>query len=309
MSRWTDQDDQALRRLWSDLSLSLHAIGAQLGRSRNAVHSRAGKLGLPSRSAWTRWTDEDDARLRALYAEGLKGSEIAYRLGRSLNSVQQRLSALGVATRQKRWTEGEIERARRLKREGVHLREIARRLGRDKREVSRQTRGIRARRVWSEQDDATLLALAHSLDEAELGELLGRTRRAVRGRLDVLRARQRRERRQAKAPAPAVAAPEDDLPRLPATRAECAGGQRPCPFVSCKYHLYLDVNPRTGTIKLNFPDLEVWELPETCALDVADRGEQTLAQIGALLNRTRERVRQIEEAAKERAQGAARRLT
>jgi hypothetical protein len=64
--------------------------------------------------------------------------------------------------------------------------------------------------------------------------------------------------------------------------------------VSCKYHLYLDVNPRTGSIKLNFPDLEVWELPETCALDVAERGGMTLEEVGELLNLTRERIRQVE---------------
>lgn len=80
----------------------------------------------------------------------------------------------------------------------------------------------------------------------------------------------------------------------PETRDDCRLSERPCPFVSCKYHLYLDVNPSTGSIKLNFPDLEVWELPETCALDVAERGGMTLEEVGELLNLTRERIRQVE---------------
>jgi hypothetical protein len=80
----------------------------------------------------------------------------------------------------------------------------------------------------------------------------------------------------------------------PRTRAECASGERPCPFVSCKHHLYLDVSARTGAIKLNFPDLEVWEMSETCALDVADRGGTTLEEVGAIMNLTRERIRQVE---------------
>ena len=80
----------------------------------------------------------------------------------------------------------------------------------------------------------------------------------------------------------------------PKNRADCKDGDRPCPFVSCKYHLYLDVNPHTGSIKLNFPDLEVWELTETCSLDVADRGGITLEEVGELLNLTRERIRQVE---------------
>jgi len=80
----------------------------------------------------------------------------------------------------------------------------------------------------------------------------------------------------------------------PQMRVECASGERPCPFVSCKHHLYLDVSAKTGAIKLNFPDLEVWEMNETCALDVADRGGTTLEEVGAIMNLTRERIRQVE---------------
>jgi hypothetical protein len=58
--------------------------------------------------------------------------------------------------------------------------------------------------------------------------------------------------------------------------------------------LYIDVSPRTGAIKLNFPDLEVWDLGESCALDVADRGGTTLEDVGAIMNLTRERIRQVE---------------
>ena len=87
--------------------------------------------------------------------------------------------------------------------------------------------------------------------------------------------------------------PEMDHKR-PQVRSECENGERPCPFVSCKYHLYLDVNPETGSIKLNFPDSEVWELEETCALDVAMRGGVTLEEVGEIMNLTRERIRQLE---------------
>ena len=91
----------------------------------------------------------------------------------------------------------------------------------------------------------------------------------------------------------AVLYPARDYPR-PRTRAECRNMERPCPFVGCKHHLYLDVSPRGG-IKFNFPDLEVWELEETCALDVADRpGGVTLEEVGAIMNLTRERIRQLE---------------
>jgi hypothetical protein len=85
----------------------------------------------------------------------------------------------------------------------------------------------------------------------------------------------------------------EDVER-PMTREECKSMPRPCPFVSCSHHLYLDVNPESGAIKLNFPHLEVWEMAETCSLDVADRGGITLEEVGAILNLTRERIRQVE---------------
>ena len=80
----------------------------------------------------------------------------------------------------------------------------------------------------------------------------------------------------------------------PKCRADCKTSRRPCLFISCKHHLYLDVNPVTGSIKINFPDKQVWELKETCALDVADRGGLTLEEVGDIMNLTRERIRQVE---------------
>ena len=89
--------------------------------------------------------------------------------------------------------------------------------------------------------------------------------------------------------------PESDYWK-PKSRSECKDMERPCPFVSCKYHLYIDVHPVRGSIKLNFPDIEIWEMTETCALDVADRGGITLEEVGEIMNLTRERVRQVETA-------------
>jgi hypothetical protein len=87
--------------------------------------------------------------------------------------------------------------------------------------------------------------------------------------------------------------PPVDIPR-PTSRAECRQELRPCPWVACKHHLYLDINPETGSIKINFPDLEPWELKHTCALDVAERGGITLEEVGEIMNLTRERIRQVE---------------
>lgn len=84
---------------------------------------------------------------------------------------------------------------------------------------------------------------------------------------------------------------EYDRPRV---RGDCVGAIRPCPWVSCRHHLYLDVNPDTGAIRLTFPDLEPWELKHTCSLDVAEFGGITLEEVGQIVNVSRERIRQVE---------------
>lgn len=96
-------------------------------------------------------------------------------------------------------------------------------------------------------------------------------------------------------------APGDDsslflLHERPKTRGDCLPGgcneQRPCPWVSCKYHLaihgiYADGEPNM---------IADWDDGRpSCTLDLAeDEKNTTLEEIGLLLNVTRERVRQIE---------------
>lgn len=98
-----------------------------------------------------------------------------------------------------------------------------------------------------------------------------------------------------------MAAPEADLAPYyetrPKTRGDCLNGEnaaRPCPWLSCRQNTYLDVNEETGSVKFNFPDIAVEDLPfNNCALDHADAGGLTLEAIGALVNTTRERARQV----------------
>ena len=101
-------------------------------------------------------------------------------------------------------------------------------------------------------------------------------------------------------PDPAIAALRLERPR---TRGQC-GDRRPCPWASCRHHLYLDINPVSGTIKLNTTG-EIWDMAETCSLDVADRGGAILEELGEFLNLTRERVRQIEARALRKLRGRA----
>ena len=82
----------------------------------------------------------------------------------------------------------------------------------------------------------------------------------------------------------------------PTTRAQCCEQERPCPFVSCRYHLYLDVKPG-GSIRMNFPELEPWELQETCTLDIAERGGVSFSTVADAINVSKQRVEQVQSEA------------
>lgn len=97
----------------------------------------------------------------------------------------------------------------------------------------------------------------------------------------------------------------------PRTRGDCENGPRPCPWVSCKHHLalgYGKVLTANGSAAAHveksveqLADLVdadgLYDMPHTCALDVADRGGASLDDMRAAMNLTRERMRQIVEKA------------
>lgn len=83
----------------------------------------------------------------------------------------------------------------------------------------------------------------------------------------------------------------------PQTRAECP--PHPCPWVSCRFHLGVDVSD-AGSLILNHPAVaegDLTKLPDTCVLDVAERGGATLEDVGERFGVSRERIRQMEERA------------
>lgn len=82
--------------------------------------------------------------------------------------------------------------------------------------------------------------------------------------------------------------------RRPRVRRSCLPGgwnsARPCPFVGCRHHLYLDINPDNGSITVRFPNLYPWELEESCSLDVAERGGMGIPPLAPLLAVSRQGV-------------------
>lgn len=85
----------------------------------------------------------------------------------------------------------------------------------------------------------------------------------------------------------------------PSTRGDCLPGgineQRPCPWVRCRFHAYVDVN-EDGALKLNFPGVPLDDprIPYTCTLDAADEQKakgpsappRDFVELGRLLNMT-----------------------
>ena len=77
--------------------------------------------------------------------------------------------------------------------------------------------------------------------------------------------------------------PVDHEPGRPKLRSDCAHVPRPCPYITCRYHLWSEVSRRRE------------ELPDdSCVLDLAETGPRTLDEVGDLLGVTRERIRQIQ---------------
>jgi len=79
-------------------------------------------------------------------------------------------------------------------------------------------------------------------------------------------------------------APPTERPRR---RADCENAARPCPHRWCRYNLVPELKPGAPLL-------------ESCALDVADRGEVAREGVAQILGFTRSRIAQIEERALEK---------
>ena len=93
--------------------------------------------------------------------------------------------------------------------------------------------------------------------------------------------------------------PEEDcspIPERPGCRSRCAQGVRPCPFVTCRYHL---ITMFTRTFWRAHSDDQVVEFVvsgmngQSCALDMATARESTFDEIAYQTGQTRENIRQL----------------
>jgi len=89
----------------------------------------------------------------------------------------------------------------------------------------------------------------------------------------------------------------DDCPRWPReTPNGIVSDESPCPYASCKNHLFGDVTP-DGSLRIYRPALEIDQLPDTCSIDVAMRGTNGFDKIGWYLGITARQARDDFESA------------
>lgn len=87
--------------------------------------------------------------------------------------------------------------------------------------------------------------------------------------------------------------PEYHSLQRPTVRSECPP-VRPCPFIGCRYNLYLDNNGDLSDNSAPWEQLTVdGRDVSNCSLDVAAEGGKTPDELAAMLGVSRQRVEQI----------------
>lgn len=92
---WSERDDAILMAMLRD-GYDLEDIAARLLRSVESITTRRRRSAAARQGEWRRWTADEDAVVRRLYASE-QPSAIGQILGRSSNSVIGRASRLGVS--------------------------------------------------------------------------------------------------------------------------------------------------------------------------------------------------------------------
>lgn len=190
--RYTTADDALIRDTWGHDDVEL--LAAQLGRTPDALRLRAAHLGLHHPHRRLRWSEAEDAAVRAGYRDGRSCEEIARTLGhtRTHTAVAARARKLGLTTYARQWTGAEDEALRIGATSGLSGEELATALFRTEEAVRRRARtlGVTLRAApaparqtgpWTTEDDAVLLDTWAS-GPAAASRCLGRSESAVRHR-------------------------------------------------------------------------------------------------------------------------------
>jgi DNA-binding CsgD family transcriptional regulator len=157
---WTRSQLLELRRL-HDEGKPATEIAVLLNRSAHAIRTLKGTLGL---RFFVQVSDDEEADIRALHADGMTDVQIADQKGRHISTVR---GILGIRLAKKtRWNEADTRRLYRLRREGLTYVEVGAKMGRtpraclmrfinweqvkaEKSKAREKAKGARRRAAWA----------------------------------------------------------------------------------------------------------------------------------------------------------------
>lgn len=129
---WTEEELRELREMY-EAGVPCREMAARLGRSLEAIQVRCIRAGVTRGPAnrKRRWTEEELATVRRMFAAGRPDAEIALATGRTAAAVTEMRHCMGLVVReQRRWTPEERLRLRRMRMEGISYATAALVLGR-----------------------------------------------------------------------------------------------------------------------------------------------------------------------------------
>lgn len=122
---WDDQRIAMLKRMRAE-GATYSEMGAALGCSRSSIGGKIARLGVPRSSGYEhapKWTREEDAKLRALFDDGLTLDQIGEALDRSRCGIEHRAHKLG-------WTRRRVARQPSMPGNAPSIREVKRAMAR-----------------------------------------------------------------------------------------------------------------------------------------------------------------------------------
>ena len=128
--KWSEEELNLLRQLWTDKSFSIDEVAAKLNKTRPATHFQAWKMGLRRPQVWHFWTQEETQYLKKNFKKK-SHAEIAKDLGMTKIAVFHKAIKLGLRLKRAPhpWTEADDEYIRQNYRK-IPTREIAQKLDR-----------------------------------------------------------------------------------------------------------------------------------------------------------------------------------
>lgn len=180
---WTEEDDDFLINNYR--KMRYEEIGDYLGRSKYAVVTRAGKLGL-KKITKKRWRKDEEEFLRSNY-EQMTYKELSNYLGENVKSVRTKCHSLGLVRERNIYSNEEIEFLKNNFNK-LNICEMSKILNRTECSVEWKLKKLRlfSGRRFKDYEDEFILKNCHEMSFKNIADRLGRNACSVRQRAKLL---------------------------------------------------------------------------------------------------------------------------